>query len=283
MPLTPTQSDALVAAIRTVAAEEIRPRFRRLDPADADRKRAFDDLVTVADRAAERAMTARFEVILPDAAVIGEEAISEGTASLESVGAERCVVIDPIDGTWNYAHGIANYGVIVAVLEAGETVWGCLYDPSFDDWVMAARGGGCHYHRAGAAPRPLRTAQDAPPPERLRGNVGEYLFPEAERLRLAPLVPRFRRHMTLGASLAEYRQMALGGTDFCLNGWLNVWDHAAGALCLAEAGGCSRLLDGSPYRPALSNRDAEGGARLLNARSPALWDTLAPIFNEALA
>ena len=282
MPLDDSQAGAMLAAIRAVSREVILPRFRALDPGQVDAKAAFDDLVTVADREAEAALTARFEAILPGDAVIGEEAISEGRASLDAVGRGRCVVIDPIDGTWNFAHGLATYGVIVAVIEDGATAWGCLYDPSFDDAVVAARGGGCHFLRGGTSRR-LRTAQEAAPLDRMRGNLGEYLFPGAHRPGLASLVPRVRRHATLGASLQEYRLMCLGGSDFVLNAGLNVWDHAAGVLCLEEAGGVSRMLDGRPYAPAMRTEPGPAGARMLNARCEAVWEALAPEMATALA
>ena len=281
MPLTDAQSDAMVAAIRAVAAAEIVPRFRDLSPGETEAKGAFDDLVTVADRAAEVALTAAFRRVLPGDAVVGEEAISDGTASADAVGRGRCVVIDPIDGTWNFAHGLANFGVIVAVVEDGATVWGCLYDPSFDDWVMAARGGGAWFHRRGAARR-LRTDQAGADMASLRGNLGEYLFPQRDRPGLAALVSRVRRHATLGASVHEYRALCLGASAFCLDGGLNVWDHAAGVLCLEEAGGASRLLDGRAYAPTMGTADLRGSG-LLNARSPAVWDGLAPEMAAAMA
>ncbi len=275
MPLTEAQSDAIVAAVREVARAEILPYFRNLGLGDIDAKASFDDLVTIADKAAEVALTARIHAILPGDAVVGEEAVAADRSILNRVGQGRVTIIDPIDGTWNFAHGIANYGVIVAVLEEGETVWGLLYDPSFDDWIAAHRGGGawsCH----GGTSRRLRVAQESAPFDRLRGNVGGYLFPQAEQAALAATTPLFRRASSLGASLHEYRLMALGGSDFCLNGMLNVWDHAAGELILKEAGGVSRLLDGSAYRPTMT----EG--RLLNARNDALWQALAETFNAAL-
>ncbi|CUH15451.1 Inositol-1-monophosphatase [Jannaschia seosinensis] len=275
MPLNDEQSDALIEAVRAVAAAEILPRFRNLAEGEVDAKAAFDDLVTVADRAAEIALTERVRKILPDAAVVGEEAVAEDAGVLGRVTAERCVVIDPIDGTWNFAHGIANYGVIVAVLERGETVWGLLYDPSFDDWIVAHRGGGAWFHRQGRARR-LHVSQAVAPLDTLRGNVADYLFPVEHKAALSATKPRFRRSSSLGASLHEYRVMSLGGSDFVLNGMLNVWDHAAGILILAEAGGVSRLLDGREYMPKMR----EGW--LLNARSEAIWEELAGIFNEAV-
>ena len=251
------------------------PYFRNLGAGDIDAKSSFDDLVTVADRAAEAALTARIRDILPGDAVVGEEAVAVDRSILDRVGKGRVTIIDPIDGTWNFALGIANYGVIVAVLEEGEIVWGLLYDPSFDDWIVAHRGGGAWFHGRGA-PRRLQVAQDDTPFDQLRGNVGAYLFPQVEKVALAATAPLFRRASSFGASLHEYRLMALGGSDFCLNGMLNVWDHAAGVLILQEAGGVSRMLDGSEYHPTMT----EG--RLLNARNEGIWQALAATFNDAL-
>jgi len=275
MPLTEQQSDAIIAAVRRVAADEILPRFRNLGRNDVDAKSTFDDLVTVADTAAEVALTAEIERILPGDTVIGEEAVSADRSLLAKVGEGRVTIIDPIDGTWNFAHGVANYGVILAVVEDGKIVWGLLYDPSFDDWVMAAVDQGAWFHRNGTA-RQLRTEQDVQDHGHLRGNVGAYMFPEAERFALSATTGQFRRATSYGPSLHEYRQLVLSASDFCLNGMLNVWDHAAGVLILSEAGGHSALLDGSPYSPMMT----EG--RLLNARSEALWHSLADTFNGAL-
>lgn len=275
MPLTESQSDALIAAVREVARAEILPLFRNLPAGDIDFKSSFDDLVTVADKAAEVALTARVHAILPGDAVVGEESVAEDMTLLDRVGQGRVTIIDPIDGTWNYAHGNANYGVIVAVLEEGETVWGLLYDPSFDDWIVAHKGGGAWFHRSGAARR-LHVSQENTAFDHLRGNVGGYLFAQAQQAALAATTPLFRRSSSLGASLHEYRLIALGGSDFCLNGMLNVWDHAAGVLILNEADGVSRLLDGTEYHPTMT----EG--RLLNARNEAIWQALAATFNTAL-
>lgn len=275
MPITQSQAGAIVAAVREVAAAEIMPRFRNLSAGEIDAKSTFDDLVTVADTAAERALTARIRAILPGDTVVGEEAVSADRSLLDLVGRGRVTILDPIDGTWNFAHGIANFGVIVAVIEEGETVWGLLYDPGFDDWIAAHRGGGAQYHR-GDSVRRLATDPEDAPLDRLRGNVGAYHHPPAAQPALARAGTSFRRANSMGASLHEYRALASGASDFCLNGMLNVWDHAAGVLILNEAGGVSRLLDGTEYRPTMT----EG--RLLNARNPALWDRLAPIFNAAL-
>jgi fructose-1,6-bisphosphatase/inositol monophosphatase family enzyme len=276
MTLTDAQAGAIVQAVREVAAAEIMPRFRALAEGEVDAKSAPDDLVTVADRAAEAALTDRLHAILPGDGVVGEEAVAADASVLDRVGAGRVAIVDPIDGTWNYAHGLANFGVIVAVLEEGEAVWGLLYDPSFDDWVEARLGGGAAFHRQGRV-RPLRVDPSPAPLETLRGNVGGYLFPEPARSRLAALSSQVRRSASLGASVHEYRQQVLGGTDFTLTGSLHVWDHAAGVLALREAGGVARLLDGRDYAPTMR------AGRVLTARSEGMWHDLAEAFAPAFA
>jgi fructose-1,6-bisphosphatase/inositol monophosphatase family enzyme len=271
MKLTSEQSDALIQIVRDVAAKEIRPVFRNLDAADIDSKSAPDDLVTVADRAAELAIAAAVRNLLPDAAIVGEEAVSADKSVLDRVGDGQVVVIDPIDGTWNFANGIATYGVILAVVEDGETVFGLLYDPSYDDWIVSTKGQGAWFCDANGKRRPL-TLDAAPKLSDSFGYVGMYLFTKPEQVQIAKLLPEFRRTLSLRCSCHEYRLLAEGASQFCVNGMLNVWDHAAGVLIYQEAGGVARLLDGRDYHPTMR----EG--RLLTAASPDLWKELAERF-----
>lgn len=268
---------AIVEIVRDVARTEILPHFRNLDRSAIDSKSAPDDLVTSADRAAEAEITNRLREILPDAAIIGEEAVSEDKSLLNHISeAEICVIIDPIDGTWNYAHGIANYGVILAVVENGETTFGMLYDPSFDDWVWGVRGHGAHYTKSDGSTRRLRIEAAPESLDEAFGFIGLYLYNRDNQAIIAKELPRFRRTTTLRASCHEYRHLALGSAAFGLNGMLNAWDHAAGVLIYQEAGGVARLLDGRSYRPSMT----EG--RLLNAQSEDLWSELRDVFGELI-
>ena len=108
------------------------------------------------------------------------------------------------------------------------------------------------------------------------GFVGLYLYGKADQARIAETLPAFRRTYSLRCSCHEYRMMAQGRADFVLNGMLNPWDHAAGVLALQEAGGIARLLDGTPYAPAMT----EG--LLLTAGNAALWDRLAGLWAPRL-
>jgi len=274
--LDEAQIDALIETVRGVAKAEILPLFRNLDAMEIDSKSAPDDLVTKADRAAELAISKAVHDILPEASIVGEEAVSADKTTLGRMKEPgQVVVIDPIDGTWNYANGIATFGVILAVVEDGETVFGLLYDPSYDDWIVARKGEGAFFCRPDGTRRPLTLS---PPPDALAdtfGFVGLYLFNRERQAQLAATLPQFRRTMTLRCSCHEYRMLAQGSSQFCLNGMLNVWDHAAGVLIYQEAGGVARLLDGRAYNPAMKK------GHLLTAASERLWEELAGIFGDS--
>lgn len=263
----------MIDAVRQVSKAEIVPRFRSLDHGDIGAKRDMDDLVTVADRASEAALTMVIKQIMPDASIVGEEAVSEDATVLDRIDrGGQVVVIDPIDGTWNYANGLANYGVILAVVEEGETMFGLLYDPMGDDWVIAAKGQGAWFGREGHAPVRL-SVSDVTKRAGSFGFLGLYLFNQDEQAQIAVTLPEFRRTMTLRCSCHEYRMIAQGRVDFVLNGMLNVWDHAAGVLALQEAGGVARLLDGRAYAPSLRT------GYLLTACTEEIWAELAELWS----
>ncbi|MEM1236483.1 MAG: inositol monophosphatase [Pseudomonadota bacterium] len=275
MPLAPDARHALIQAVRDAAKAEIIPRFRRLDDRDVQTKSGALDLVTEADTCAEAAIRKSIATILPGARVVGEEGVATDPAELDQIGLPGVtVVVDPVDGTWNFARGLALFGTILAVIEDGETVFGLLYDPLADAWIEAAKGEGSWYV---VGENRTRLTLGAPPPlAEMTGLHSAYGLTPSQWAASAALQPRFGRVTSLRASLWDYRLQITGGAGFCLNRYLNVWDHAAGVLALTEAGGYAALLDGRPYDPALR----EG--YLLTAQSKSLWDQIAPDFAAAL-
>ena len=244
--------NALISMVRDAARIEIMPRFRNLSAGAISAKTSSIDVVTVADVAAEEHMTRAVENILPGAFVIGEEAVSADPRVLDQVGqAEVAVIVDPIDGTWNYAHGLSTFGVILAVTLRGQTVFGLLYDPVSDDWVQTSLGGGTWMAAPGLEARRLRVA-----PERrfseATGFVPHFVFAKEEQLAVAQGMVRAKRTTSLFCSCHEYRMMAQGHVDFVQTEGLNCWDHAAGVLAALEAGGHAQLSDGRAYDPALT-------------------------------
>lgn len=266
---------ALIDALRQVARAEVMPRFRNLGAGDIDTKTGPEDLVTIADRAAEAALAVRIARILPGAVIVGEEAVSDNPEILKRLETRgTSVIVDPIDGTANYAHGNATFGMILAVVEAGQIVLGILYDPVLDDWVVGRRGGGAWFCRDGYA-RPLRVRAARPLDDQV-GYLPLYLFPKASQPALAQLYPQVGRMQSLRCSCHEYRMLALGQADFVVAAGSKPWDHAAGMLVLSEAGGDGGALSGGSYD--LHDPDA----RLICATTPETREGLAQLIGGAL-
>ncbi len=274
MTLDAATETKLIDAVRMVAAEEILPRFRALDPSDIAMKSRHDDLVTAADRAAEARLTDVARTILPGVAVVGEEAVADDPSVRDQIAtSEISLIIDPVDGTWNFANGLSTFGVILSIAKEGRTIWGLIYDPVGDDWAIARKGQGAEFVTANGTTRPLKLSTERPAPlDATMGYVHSYLFLGDERRRLFAVLPDLHKTDALRCSAHEYRLMTRGAVDFCLSPVLNPWDHAAGCLIVEEAGGVARLLDGTPYNPTLKT------GRLLVARSEDVWQKLAVAF-----
>ncbi len=268
--------DASIELLRRVGRAEVMPLFRALPEGAIDTKSGPDDLVTVADRAAEAAIADGIARILPDAAIVGEEATAADPGILDRIGRDgTCVIVDPIDGTSNYARGLATFGMILAVTVDGTTRAGVLYDPVMDDWVVATLGGGAWYVRPGAAPRRLR-ASPACPVEGASGYMSIAAFPAGFAAALASAWPDAGRIDNLRCSCHEWRMLALGQTDFLIAGALKPWDHAAGVLVAQEAGAHVSLSGGGSYAPTIH----EG--RLVAATGAALAGALHVRLDRAL-
>lgn len=266
--LTDAQIDALVALVRQTGRDLVMPRFRNLDPGDIDAKSDAMDLVTIADREAEAALASGARAILPGCAVVGEEAVAEDRALLDQIAtAETCVLIDPVDGTFNFARGLAVFGIILAVTHRGQTIFGLLYDPVLDDWVMAQRGGGAYFCNARGMRRPIATRAGRPLAE-TEGTIPLDLVAGDHRAKVLDAIAAARSARSLRCSCHEYRMLATGQADFAVNTSSNPWDHAAGALIVAEAGGAAILTDGTPYSP-LRHHDW-----VIASGTPALAQTL---------
>ncbi len=112
--------------------------------------------VTAADRAAEERLRQRIAQLFPDDSILGEEfGAAVGTSGYQWV-------LDPIDGTKSFVHGVPIYTTLVAVLADGQPQLGVIYAPACGEMVYAAKGGGCWYRDArcgDAAPTPARVSE----------------------------------------------------------------------------------------------------------------------------
>ena len=275
--VTPAHQQQILNIVRRAAKAEIIPRFRSLAASDIQTKSRKDDLVTAADLAAEDMMTRALTLAFPEALVIGEEAVSKDATLLDRIGdAALAFIIDPVDGTWNFAHGLAVFGVILAVTHYGKPVFGLIYDPMADDWAIADTETPARLDGPLGTKRALK-APMGKPIENLAGHIPLNLFTPEHKARLAAVLPSFARTEALRCSAHEYRMVAQGHTDFVLTATLNPWDHAAGALICERAGCHVEMLDGGPYTA------KRHSGYLLTAPDRTTWNKLKKVFGFLVA
>ena len=137
------------AIITDVVSSVVMPSFRSLRPEDVHAKATPgdpDDIVTIVDKAAERYLIDALAEIVPGAAFIGEEAVAETPSLLTALSASApALLIDPIDGTKNFARGVPEFGVMLALVEGGRTRASWIAVPAAQPagyTVAAERGGG---------------------------------------------------------------------------------------------------------------------------------------------
>jgi fructose-1,6-bisphosphatase/inositol monophosphatase family enzyme len=238
----------VLSAVRAAAKAVILPRFRQLTEGEVATKASFEDLVTVADTEAEAMIRTTLARTWPQARVLGEEGVSaDAGMRADMAGPGWKVIIDPVDGTWNFAKGLSMFGVIAAVAEGARLDYGLLYDPLHDDWIEARAGGPARLVRADGTARVLQTSGERDP-ARMFGYVPLMLYDGALRREAALAGLGYRRIISLMCSCHEYRMLAQGHVDFVLTGLAPApWDHAAGVLIAQAAGGVARFLDGGDY------------------------------------
>ena len=249
MRITARQATDIAELLRQAAQVEIMPRFRRLAAGDIRTKSSPLDLVTEADEAAERMIAAELSRRFPDAMILGEEAAAADPALLQRMmEAELCFVVDPVDGTANFAAGVPLFGVMVAAIRNGETIGGWIHDPMGDDTVIALRGEGAWVLSSEGGRHDCRVAPSVPLPRMVGAVSWSYMQPERKAFVL-PRLARIAGTLNFRCAAHEYRLVATGGAHLLLYNRLMPWDHAAGVLIHAEAGGYSAQFDGSVYSP----------------------------------
>lgn len=274
--LSAAQQAHVINILRRAARAEVMPRFRNLASGDINTKSGPTDLVTAADIAAEDMITRALTRAFPDALIVGEEAVASDPSLLDKIAAAPLAfILDPVDGTSNFAQGLPLFGMILAVTRFGKTAFGAIYDPVSDDWVVSGDDTPAQLQRQMSAPRDLRVSMGKPV-EKLHGYVPLAMFPKEHQAKVAALLPEFERVNSLRCSAHEYRMLAQGHADFLISGSLHPWDHAAGALICQRAGAHVEMLSGGDYDATL--RDGH----LLVASDKTTWNKLRKMFSFLL-
>jgi fructose-1,6-bisphosphatase/inositol monophosphatase family enzyme len=260
---TITLTPAVVAVMQDAADRAVMPRYQSLETHQIDAK-AADDVVTIADKEAELILAEGLARILPEAAIVGEEAAHADPALLDRLGDDVCWIIDPIDGTNNYASGKPPFGIMVALSRAGETVAGWILDPLSGRLCHAHQGAGAYLGEDRIIARP--TGQEPP----IAGISLMFVDPARRAAMQREIAPFYTLVDIPRCAAEQYPRLVLGVNDLSVFERTLAWDHAAGVLFVNEAGGKVARPDGRPYRV-----DEAHLPGLIGAASPALWDELA--------
>jgi fructose-1,6-bisphosphatase/inositol monophosphatase family enzyme len=267
MRITRSLATEVAGLLRHAARTEIMPRFRRLAPGSVRAKTGPLDLVTEADEAAERVIEAALGRLFPGCVVVGEEGTAADATLLDRLaGAECAFVVDPVDGTANFAAGVPLFGCMAAMFLRGEVVAGWIHDPLGDDTVIALRGEGAWVEDAGGVARGALAVAAPVPVSAMVGAVSWGWMPPELRARVPARLPRLAAAINYRCAAHEYRLVAGGHAHLLVYNKLMPWDHAPGWLIHAEAGGHAAQFDGTPYDPA---RHRAGG--LICAPDRASW------------
>jgi myo-inositol-1(or 4)-monophosphatase len=224
-----------IEAVRSVAVEEILPRYRSVV---ATRK---DDgsVVTEADYAAQNALVRRLRALDPVPVLAEEMPSHEQLAIWEKGGRFWCV--DPLDGTSNFSSGIPFFAISVALMEGPRPLFGTVYDPIADEAFYAVRGAGAWLNH-----RELRVPATAPP-------LAQAIAEVSLRRDHASLRGALKRHrpyakrLTSGSSALSWCHLAAARTDVMLHSGQKMWDYAGGALILEEAGGVASQIESDDF------------------------------------
>jgi fructose-1,6-bisphosphatase/inositol monophosphatase family enzyme len=257
--MNPDPFDRIASLMREASERAILPRFRLL-AADEIEEKSPGELVTAADRESEAIITEGLTGLIADARVVGEEACAVDPGLLDGLDRGLVWLVDPLDGTANFAAGEENFAIMVALIRDGATLAGWMLEPTSGRLARAERGAGAWIDgdRLRAPARPAGA--------RLRGAIGRFMP--------ATMQEEVTRRAEAGAELlpglkcagAEYPLIALGERDFAFYWRTLAWDHAAGALFVNEAGGKATRPDGSAYLAGSS------GSGLLAASTPEIWE-----------
>lgn len=198
------------------------------------------DLVTQADRRSEEAIVSRLRAYFPQHTIVAEE------GSGQEGDARHRWIVDPLDGTTNFAHGYPCFAVSIGFEDAGELLVGVIYQPISRELFTASRGQGAYLNEKRIQVSSI---------DRLSTSLLATGFPSTKRARNPNI--HYYWNFTLrshgvrrdGSAALDLASVACGRFDGFWEFGLHPWDTAAGVLLVREAGGTVTNFSGQPYRP----------------------------------
>ncbi len=204
-------------------------------------KKGEIDLVTEADLASEKVIIETIRNCFPDDKIITEEAGDDNSTS------DRIWIIDPLDGTTNFAHGFPFFAVSIALQVKTKIVLGAVFNPYMDEYFEAVKGNGATLNKRSIKTSDIKELRDA-----LLGTGFPYSIYKDSKKPLElfqKLVVKAQGIRRPGAAAMDLCYVAAGRMDGFWEQGLKPWDTAAGSLILIEAGGKISDYQGEPYSP----------------------------------
>jgi myo-inositol-1(or 4)-monophosphatase len=225
--------NALLTTVKTVAQREIVPRYLKV----AHERKVDGSVLTEADTAAQHALTQGL-FALNQCPVLGEEMTHQEQHDLWAHSDSGLWVLDPVDGTSNFANGLPYFGVSVGFYQGGRPIMGVVYAPEANELFWAESGKGAFLN---GEKLPIKT--------RAPGNL-HHAMAGVDLKRLKPKLaaalaahPPYSSQRNFGSSALDWCYVAAGRLDIYIHGGQKLWDYAAGALILEQAGGALCTLD----------------------------------------
>ena len=250
------------------AAEKAGERLVELRGTVDVREKGPADLVTAADLASQQIIFDELNGHFPEFGFIGEEEIDE----ISKISGEYCWIVDPLDGTTNYVHGLDNFSISIGLRHLDEIVMGLVHDPIRAETFWATKDDGAYLNG-----KPLRVSKTTKASQAL---VAASFSPKIDResaeiKRFVEAVCECQAVRRLGSAALNLCYVAAGRLDAYWATSLKIWDLAAGVHIVDEAGGEICAIDGGPFQ--LEN------ARFIAASTSQLQSELVNILRRAEA
>ena len=240
------------------AEAELLPRFRQIERFH----KADGSVVTEADYAIQHRITAELQNQWPDIPLLGEEMDEADQNRLMQNSDAKLWVLDPLDGTSNFAAGIPCFAVSIALIANQKVELAVIYDPLRKECFSAVAGEGAMLNG-----EQLLASENTLPLSQCIAQIDFKRLPSTLAASIASKPP-FSSQRNFGSGVLDWCWLAAGRSQLYLHGKQKLWDYCAGQLILQEAGGRCCTLDGDEvFRGKLESRSvvAAANAELFNA------------------
>lgn len=229
------KNNDFVQNVKLVARQELLPRF-----ASVQRHTKHDgSFLTEADLQVQKGIQEIIRQYYPDDGFLAEEMSEAEQNQLLHADTAGVWILDPLDGTRNFAAGIPYYSVSLARLEHGQVVWGLVYDPERDECFVAdSAGASLNDNKLCAEPAGVSLEQATA--------LIDFKRLDSELASRLALQPPYSSQRSFGSVALDWCWLAAGRFHIYLHGRQNIWDYAAGHFIFSQAGGYSCTLQGEP-------------------------------------